>query len=46
MYGQKIDITIQKWGYDTSRELKNVKNSRRKVKSKIQESDDSNEDHI
>ena len=44
MYGQ-IDITIQKWGYDTSRELKNVKNSR-KVKSKIQESDDSNEDHF
>ena len=45
MYGQTIDITIQKGGYETSRELKNVKNSRRKEKSKTQESDDSYEDH-
>ena len=45
MYGQTIDITIQKWGYETSRELKNRKNSRSKVKSKIQESDNSYEDH-
>ena len=41
-----MDITIQKWGYETSGELKNVKNSRRKVKSKIQEPDDSYEDHF
>ena len=45
MYGQKIDITIQKWGYETSCKLENRKNSRSKVKSKIQESDDSYEDH-
>ena len=45
MCGQTIDITIQKWGYETSRELKNRKNSRSKVKSKNQESDNSYEDH-